>query len=55
MKIQLFYDSKYEPGSVLDMQYAVNRFIEGKEIIDIKLTSEGASNGHSYMIMVIYK
>ncbi|WP_077325711.1 hypothetical protein [Virgibacillus siamensis] len=55
MKIKLFYDSKYRYDSIAEMQEEVNDFIEFRDVIDIKITSEGAENGHSYMIMVLYK
>jgi len=55
MKVKFFYDNKYEPVTILEVQENVNKFIEDKEVIDIKLTSEAASNGHSYMVMVMYQ
>ncbi|WP_010099520.1 hypothetical protein [Ornithinibacillus scapharcae] len=55
MKIQLFYDSTFTEISVANLQDQVNEFIKDKFVIDIKITSEGAENGHSYMIMVLYK
>ena len=55
MKIKLFYDQEYSQNSVSEMQDKVNKFINDKDVIDIKFTSEGAENGHSYMMMVIYK
>lgn len=55
MKVQFFYDSTYTEISISDLQDEVNEFIKDKEVIDIKITSEGAENGHSYMIMVLYK
>lgn len=55
MKVQLFYDSTYTETSIADVQYELNEFIKDKDVIDIKFTSEGAENGHSYMIMVLYK
>lgn len=55
MKIELFYDSSYTEDSISKMQDDVNKFIADKDVVDIKFTSEGAENGHSYMIMVIYK
>ncbi|MEC5422075.1 hypothetical protein QGM71_01030 [Virgibacillus sp. C22-A2] len=55
MKIQLFYDSRYNEESIAGLQDEVNEFTKDKDVIDIKFTSEGAENGHSYMLMVIYK
>ena len=55
MKIKLFYDSSYTDDSISKTQADVNKFIEDKEVVDIKITSEGAENGHSFMIVVIYK
>lgn len=55
MKVKLFYDNNYEYSSIYEMEDRINKFVIDKEVVDIKMTSEGARNGHSYMIMVIYK
>lgn len=55
MKVKFFYDDSYNEDSIARIQDRINYFIEGKEVIDMKITSEGAENGHSYMVMVMYK
>ena len=51
-KIKLFYSSDY---TVSYTEGDVNEFIKDKDIIAIKITSEGTEIGHSFMIMVIYE
>jgi hypothetical protein len=60
MEIKLFYDSNYDKNSIENMEKEINEWMNETKfdmyyhIKDIKITSEGAENGHSYMIMIIY-
>ena len=55
MEIKLFYSTNYDKFGFLAMEDDVNAFCSNVDVVDIKITSEGAENGHSYMIMVLYK
>ena len=55
MKIKMFYDNEYTHESIEEMEGEINAFIENKNVIDIKTISEGAENGHSYTIIIIYE
>ena len=55
MRVQFFYDNEYTYGSIQAMQRKINDFIKSVDVRDIKFTSEGAENGHAYLVMVIYK
>ena len=54
-RVKIIYSQDYE---IIDFETAINNFLESKEmnnLIDIKLTSEGAENGHSICAMIIYE
>mgnify|MGYP001271607319 FL=1 len=55
MRVQFFYDNDYTHESIQKMQEKINDFIKFLDVVDIKFTSEGAENGHAYLVMVIYK
>ena len=51
MEVKIIYSNNYE---VSKFQEDINKFIKNKTVIDIKLTSEGAVNGHSICALIMY-